>query len=127
MNLICMIVDDHEKLRTVMCDWLQGVFPEVNFIHVGSGEEALSVAFQLNPHVILLDIGLPGISGIEVTRRIKNRLPNTCIIIHTIHEDKAYFHDASAAGADGYITKNKTQTELIPALQKQFASMVSPD
>ncbi len=122
----CLIVDDHDRLRSILQDWLQSVFPEVEFATATTGEEAIMMAHTLTPHVILMDVGLPGISGIETARHIKSFSPGTFIIIHTIHEDQAYRADAFAAGADIYLTKENTQTDLVPVME-QFLSVFNAD
>jgi DNA-binding NarL/FixJ family response regulator len=118
----CIIVDDHTALRTLLMDWLGESFPNTHFLAASSGEEALEMAQRIKPDVMLMDVGLPGMNGIEVTRKIKQAHPETFIIIHTIHEDLAYRQDAASAGADIYITKSKTQTDLLPILLTVFSS-----
>lgn len=119
----CLIVDDHDQLRTVLCDWLKTIFPDIDFIAAADGESALDLIEQYHPKVVLMDIGLPGISGIETTRRIKTKAPEIIIIIHTIQTDQAYLDDAHLAGADIFISKNKTQNDLIPALNNFFSAL----
>jgi DNA-binding NarL/FixJ family response regulator len=121
MKPYCLIVDDHDRLRQILHDWLQSVFPDIEFTTAITGEEAIEIAQRLLPSVVLLDVGLPGMGGIETTRQIKSLFPQTFVIIHTIHDDQAYREDATAAGADLYITKNNTQTDLIPVLEKIFS------
>jgi DNA-binding NarL/FixJ family response regulator len=124
MNPIrCLIVDDHAQVRTMLCSWLESVFPGVAFVAAATGEAALELTRSCAPQVVLMDVSLPGMSGIEATRRIKDRRPETFIIIHTIHEDQAYRTDATTAGADAYVSKRKTQTELIPALETAFSAV----
>jgi DNA-binding NarL/FixJ family response regulator len=124
MQATCLIVDDHDDLRKTILDWLEFTFPEVNFIGSVSGEEAVTLARQLNPLVILMDVGLPGISGIEATRQIKKLNPDTFVIMHTIYDDQAHYTDAVSAGADAFILKSKTQVVLIPVLEKKFSAIV---
>lgn len=127
MKPTCIIVDDHEKLRNIICEWLQLTFPEIEFLKSMTGEDAIMMAKLNNPLAVVMDIGLPGMNGIEATRKIKELCPGTFIVIHTIYSDKAYQNDAFSAGADIYITKNRTQAELIPALQTLFkAARVNP-
>ena len=120
MKQTCIVVEDKEELRNLLNDWLQSSFPSVEFLESSNGEEAVQLALLYKPTIVLMDVSLPGISGITATRLIKRVLPQTKIIMHTIHDEKAYHADADAAGADGYITKSKTQTDLVPLLQKLF-------
>lgn len=116
MKQTCILVDDMEDLRVVLCDWLSLAFPDVEFFSTSNGEEALQLALLYKPTVMLVDVSLPGINGITTTRLVKSLLPATKVIIHTIHDERAYHADADSAGADFYITKSHTQTELIPAM-----------
>ena len=125
MNPTCIIVDDHETLRSLLCDWLTTIFPNIKFTCVATGEAASDLAILIKPQVVLMDISLPGINGVEAARQIKNFLPETIVIIHTIHEDQAYREAAASVGVDGYITKSKTQIDLIPTLLKAFSSFAS--
>lgn len=120
MKPTCLIVDDHEVLRNLLCDWLQSVFSQIEFIGAPDGEAALELVRQRAPGVVVMDIGLPGMNGLEATRQIKQGYPQTFVIIHSIHNDQAYRSDAELAGADVYISKNKTQSDLVPALVKAF-------
>ncbi len=92
----------------------------MDFFDTTSAEGAVQLAILYKPTVMLMAVGLPGINGITAARWIKQVLPQIKIIIHTIHDEKAYHADADSAGADGYITKSKTQTDLLPLLQEIF-------
>jgi two-component system invasion response regulator UvrY len=121
MNQTCIIVDDQVSLRSLLIEWLGTAFQDIKFLGAASGEEALVLVRSNIPVAVIMDVGLPGISGIEATRQIKQSLPETCVIIHTIHEDLAYREDAESAGADFYITKSRTQADLIPVLLEVFS------
>jgi DNA-binding NarL/FixJ family response regulator len=82
----------------------------------GSCEEMLKEVAELEPDVVLMDIELPGMSGIEGIKKIKKILPSTDIIAVTVHEDPSYVFDALCAGASGYLTKNITPRQLINAI-----------
>jgi DNA-binding NarL/FixJ family response regulator len=81
-------------------------------------ENALDKIVALNPRIVLMDIDLPGMNGIEGTKRIKNLLPKTDIIIITVFENSERVFDALCVGATGYLTKNSTHTELLDALDE---------
>lgn len=119
----CLIVDDHERLRNLMSSWLKSLFPEVYFIDAASGEAALDLSSRYHPQVVLMDVGLPGMSGIEAARQIKNDSPQTFVIIHTIYDEQAYRLDAIEAGVDAFIVKSRSQSDLIPILSKAFAAL----
>lgn len=81
-------------------------------------ESALTKISSLNPRIILMDIDLPGMNGIEGTKQIKNMLPKTDIVIITVFENSTRVFDALCAGATGYLTKNSNHTELLDALDE---------
>ena len=86
-----------------------------------SGEEAITVAQTMSPCLVIMDIGLPGISGIEAAQGIKAALPATRVVLLTIYDDEAHRADAAAAGVSAYVPKRKVQTELLPVLTRLLA------
>jgi DNA-binding NarL/FixJ family response regulator len=111
-----LIVEDHDVLRDTLQQWLGAVFPHCHFLEAKSGEEALCVSRERAPDLVLMDVGLPQMNGIEATRHIKAHAPQTRVIMLTIQEDAVYRADAKAAGADGYVPKRTMQRELLPLL-----------
>jgi two-component system response regulator NreC len=83
----------------------------------GTGREALALVRELQPNIVLMDIGLPDMSGIEVTRQIKQQWPTVAIVALTIHEDEEYFFKMLQAGVSGYVPKRAAPEELLTALQ----------
>jgi two-component system response regulator NreC len=83
----------------------------------GNAEEAIQAATKLKPNLILMDIGLPDLSGIDATREIKKRFPEISIVALTIHEDEEYFFKMLEAGASGYVPKRAAPEELIIAIR----------
>jgi len=81
------------------------------------GRKALELAGQLTPDVVLLDISMPDMSGIQVAHKLKTLLPQSRTLILTIHEDEALLREAIQAGASGYIIKRAAETELITAIR----------
>jgi DNA-binding NarL/FixJ family response regulator len=112
-----LIVEDHDTVRRSLREWLEAVFPQHRFIEAASGEEAVAIAQARSPRVVVMDIALPQMNGIEATRRIKAAAPTAQVVMLTIHEDEAYRADAAAAGASAYVPKRLMQTELLPALE----------
>lgn len=121
-----LLVDDNETVRTSLREWLSVSFPHCRFLEAKTGEEAVAIACALSPHVILMDIGLPEIGGIEATRRIKANTPQAQVVMLTIYEGSAYRSDATAAGASAYVPKRTMHTELIPIMEKLLANPVEP-
>ena len=83
----------------------------------GRGEEACRLAQELKPDVVIMDISLPDLSGIEATRRIKTDRPETHIIGLTMHEEEPYVLELLKAGADGYIVKRSAAADLVQAIR----------
>jgi two-component system, NarL family, nitrate/nitrite response regulator NarL len=122
MKPTLIIVEDHAGLRNILFEWLQVTFPEVLFLSAETGEEAIRLAHLCEPLAVLMDIEMPGISGIEAARIIKTDFPKTVIVMHTIHDDRAYRDDAASAGATVFVSKRRTQTDLLPILRNLFSS-----
>jgi DNA-binding NarL/FixJ family response regulator len=117
-----LIVDDHAAVRKALRDWIETVFPHFDVLQAASGEEAIAVVQERPPQVVVMDVGLPKMSGIEATRQIKAIAPATQVVILTIHEDEAYRADAASAGVAAYIPKRTMQTELVPTLKSLLAA-----
>jgi len=112
-----LVVDDHELVRI----GLRHLFAEYPAIQVageaGDGETAIRMNRELKPDVVLLDVSLPGLSGFEVTARLKQASPGLGIIILTVHDEAPYPAQLLGAGASGYLTKGCPATELVQAIQ----------
>ncbi|MEW6586547.1 MAG: response regulator transcription factor [Nitrospirota bacterium] len=113
-----LIVEDHEGLRHSMKRWLGTVFPACEVIDLQTGEEAIALCGELNPGLILMDIKLPGMNGLEATRELKGINPLTKIIILTIYDTNGFRKSALEAGADAFISKNHMGRDLIPAVKE---------
>lgn len=112
-----MLVDDHAVVRTGLRMLLE---EEADLEITGEAEtatEAINLISRLKPDVVLMDIGLPDLSGIEATRNIKKIAPETAIVALTIHEDEEYFFKMLEAGASGYVPKRAAPEELITAIR----------
>jgi two-component system response regulator NreC len=117
MTIRILIADDHGVLRAGLRALLSAESELEVVDEASNGNEALSKADELQPDVILLDISMPGASGIEVTRRLKEMLPETRVLILTVHEDEGLLQEAIQAGASGYIIKRAVESELIDAIR----------
>jgi DNA-binding NarL/FixJ family response regulator len=91
-------------------------------IEASSAEEALALVPVEAPRLVVMDISLPGMSGIEATRQIKAVLPSTKVVMLTIYEGDSYRADATMAGASAYVPKRAMQTELMPTLAALLAN-----
>ena len=116
-SISLLLVDDHPVVRKGTRDLLEG---ETDLHVVGeaeSGEEAITQARALKPDVILMDVSMPGMNGIEATRRIKAEMPAIGVLVLTSYDDDAYVFALLEAGAAGYILKNATEEELLGAVR----------
>lgn len=112
-----LIADDHGILRAGLRALLN---EETDYEVVGeaaTSDEALRAALDLNPGFILMDLSMPGVGGIEVTRQLKEKLPDTKVLILTVHEDATLLREAMKAGAAGYVVKRAVESELIEAIE----------
>ena len=125
MNKIrLMLVDDHEVVRVGLKTFLQTQEDFEVVAEAGNGEEAVSRAMETHPDVILMDITMPGVDGLEATRRLRVLCPKSLVLALTVHDDKQYFMQMLAAGASGYITKQAAGDDLIAAIHAISAGNV---
>jgi two-component system response regulator NreC len=112
-----MLVDDHEIVRTGLRMMLEAE-PDLEIVaEAESGEEALQRAGECTPDVVIMDVGLPGMGGVETTRLMRDRYPDIPILALTIHEDARYFFQMLDAGAAGYLPKRAAPTDLVTAIR----------
>ncbi len=114
--LTVAIVEDDAGIRQSLVDLLSGHEEMECIADYGSVEEALRGLAARQPDVMLMDIGLPGISGIEGTAEIKKRWPSIHIMMQTVYDDDEKIFDSICAGASGYILKNATGEEILRAV-----------
>ena len=112
-----LLVDDHAVVRSGLRMLLENESDIEIVGEAGNAAESQEALTSLTPNVILMDIGLPDRSGIDVAREIKHRSPETAVIALTIHEDKEYFFRMLEAGASGYVPKRAAPEELLTAIR----------
>lgn len=113
-----MIVDDHEMVRRGAADYLAAQPDIIVLAQAGSGEEAVNLAKEFIPDVVLMDLVMPGIDGVEATRKLKNVSPRTQIIILTSFHQDEYIFPALRAGAISYLLKDVKAAELVDAIRR---------
>jgi two-component system, NarL family, response regulator NreC len=124
MTIRLLLVDDHAVVRLGLKMLLSGE-PDMEIVgEAASAAEAMAAAQDLQPNVILMDIGLPDMTGIEATRAIRQRNPDAAIVALTIHEDEEYFFKMLDAGARGYVPKRAAPDELVTAIRAAAANEV---
>ena len=112
-----LIADDHTLFRAGLRSLLR-LFPDIQVVgEASTGDEIIAQADALQPDIILMDIQMPGVNGIEATRRIIRRSPNIGIIVVTMFEDDSSVFSAMRAGARGYILKEAGEEEVLRAIR----------
>lgn len=115
-----LIADDHAVLRAGL-NMLLNAEPGIEVVGEASdGDESVAQAAKLLPDVLLLDITMPGLGGIDVIRAIKAKSLPVAILVLTMHEDEGHLREALKAGAQGYIPKKAAETELISAIKAVY-------
>ena len=112
-----LLVDDHPIVREGIKSALS---KRKNISIVGeaaTGEEAMVKARKLSPDVILMDINMPGMSGLETTRRLRKSVPDSKILALTMHENREYVLEMTQLGARGYVFKDSSPSELLRAIE----------
>ncbi|MCI0708056.1 MAG: response regulator transcription factor [Ignavibacteriae bacterium] len=126
-----LIADDHSLIRTGISTLLQSY---EDFVVVGeatNGEEAVEMTRKVQPDVVIIDLSMPKMNGIEATKLIRERYPETRVLVLTMHENEEYIYQIFRSGAGGYVLKNSSREELYEAVravakgEKFFSTRVS--
>lgn len=112
-----LLGDDHALLRSGLRKILEEHQDWEVVGEAGDGRVAVQQALALQPHVAILDIGMPALNGIEATRQIVKRLPETRVLILSMHTNEGYVVQALGAGAKGYLLKDSADAELVRAVE----------
>jgi len=123
-EITLMLVDDHDVVRTGLKTFLETQSGFKVVAEADSGEEALRLANETHPDVVVMDITMPNMDGLEATRRIKETHPASRVLALTVHADEQYFFQMMAAGADGYVTKQAAAEDLVEAVRAVAAGLV---
>jgi DNA-binding NarL/FixJ family response regulator len=116
-----LLIEDHEMVRAGFQMLLEAQ-PDMEIVgQAESGETGLALADECRPHVVLLDVSMPGMGGAQAARALKSRLPDVKILAVTIHSSKAYLLEMLDAGADGYLPKRAAAEELVNAIRTVHA------
>jgi len=111
-----LIADDHEIVRSGLRRLIEARADWEVVAEAGDGNEAIRQALASNPDVAVLDYAMPLINGIEATRRIRASLPNTEVLIYTVHDDEILICSLLRAGARGYVLKTDAGSEVLAAI-----------
>src|ERR1035437_9317293 len=116
-NITVSVIEDVKAVREMLGSWIRKAPGFACSGEHATGESALAAIPQEKPDIVLADINLPSLSGIECVRRLKAQLPQTQFIILTVYEDSDTILKALAAGASGYLLKRTPYEELLAALR----------
>ncbi len=112
-----LLVDDHAILRAGLRAILNAE-PDIEVVdEAGDGQEAVAKADRLRPDVVLMDISMPVMDGLEATRRIQECCPEAKVLVLTVHDNEEYLFQVLKAGGSGYVVKKSADTELISAIR----------
>ncbi|MBC8509261.1 MAG: response regulator transcription factor [Chloroflexi bacterium] len=119
-----LLVDDHDVVRTGLRSFLETQDGLEVVGEACNGVEAIENAMEIQPDVIVMDITMPEMDGLEATRHLSKKCPNCNVLALTVHEDKQYFFEMMAAGAAGYISKQAAADDLVAAIRTVHAGNV---
>ena len=112
-----LLADDHDIVRRGLKDLLEQHVGWQVCAEAANGREAVELALQHRPHVAVIDLSMPELNGLEATRRIRQSLPDTEVLIFTMHESEELIREVLGAGARGYLLKSDAVRQLIPAVE----------
>jgi len=99
-------------------EYVQSAYPDAAIMEAADGASALQLCRSSSPRLVLMDVALPDANGIALTAQIRERLPDTEVIIVSLHNGEVYVERARAAGAFAYIPKDKVYRDLLPAIER---------
>jgi DNA-binding NarL/FixJ family response regulator len=117
-KLTVLLVDDHALVRKGFRRMLEDDAAISVVGEASEGEEAVRLALELKPKVVVMDCALPGISGIDATRRIRAKMPNATVLMLSMHSEDTLVRQALEAGARGYILKSALELDLVNAIKR---------
>lgn len=113
-----LLADDHVVVRRGLRDMLASAFPGANFIEAGNGDEVLDQIRRKACQLVVLDVNMPGRSGVDVLREVKRICPNVPVLVLSVQPEDQYALRCLKAGASGYLSKDSAEEELVKAAQR---------
>ncbi len=121
MPIRILVADDHPMVRGGLVALLRTI-PDLAVVgEVSDGEDAVREVHLLRPDIVLMDVRMPGLNGVEATRRIRSGVPGTRVLVLTMYDDDATVFTAMQAGAQGYLLKDAEQEEIVRAIRAVVA------
>ncbi len=121
MNVTILIVEDRSAVRLTLRQWLLASLPGCSVREAGNGADALALVQEEAPALVLMDLHLPGMSGLDATRAILAAAPATQVVVVSVEDTPAHRSAAADAGAAAYVAKGSMGFELLPVLQHLLA------
>jgi DNA-binding NarL/FixJ family response regulator len=112
-----ILADDHPLMRQALKMWIDKQQDLEVVAEASDGKEAVNIASKLHADIVIMDISMPKVSGLEATKQIVSRCPNTKVLVVTVYTDKEHILGILRAGASGYLTKNSPGEEIIHAIR----------
>jgi two-component system nitrate/nitrite response regulator NarL len=120
MKISLLLVDDHPVVREGIRSYFSAS-PRMEVIgEAANGEEAIAQARQLRPDIVLMDINMPVMNGLEATEQLRARMPSVRVVILTVHDSKEYVSQIARVGAHGYVLKDASPEHLIDAIESVY-------
>jgi DNA-binding NarL/FixJ family response regulator len=131
MKITVLLVDDHQLVRKGFRRILEDD-PDIQVVgEAGSGVDAIRMAEEFSPRVVVMDMAMPGLDGVQATREILKKAPSTAVLILSMYSEDNYIRNAFEAGAKGYLLKNAIEVDLTQAVKtvasgRRYTSGLSP-
>jgi two-component system, NarL family, response regulator DesR len=119
-----LLAEDHPLMRDAIASVLSREHDLIGI--VGDGNEVLPIALRLTPEAIVLDVSMPGRSGLQIFPELRIQMPLAAIIILTAHSEPIYIEEAFRRGADGYVLKSTLMRDLLPAISTSLQKRQEP-
>ncbi|MBN1191904.1 MAG: response regulator transcription factor [Dehalococcoidales bacterium] len=116
-----VLVDDHPLMRQAIRMWVEKNQDMEIVAEASDGKEAIEITTMLQPDIVIMDISMPKVNGLEATRQIVSRCPGTEVLAMTVHTDIEHIHGMLQAGASGYLTKNASGENVVHAVRAIYA------
>ncbi len=117
-----LLVDDHEMMRRGLRQMIEKQDDFIVAEEASNGKEAVELARETSPHIIIMDVNMPEMDGIEATQKIKTEMPDVCIIGLSLHDSSEVIENMLSAGASDYLTKNEAFESLIATIRSEIIS-----
>lgn len=117
-----LLADDHQAVLQRVCGLLDENFDIVGTVN--NGRDAVEATLRLNPDVLVIDISMPILNGLQAAQRLRSAKQPTKVVFLTVHRDEGFVDAALSAGASGYVTKSDVATDLVPAISEALAGKI---